>query len=172
MKAFDRTAPRLVWMLAALLAIASCAGPGRLFEKPRVSIAKIHIEKMGFPEQSYRVDVRVANPNSVSLMIEGVEGTLEVDGRTFAQGVSTVATRIPARGEAIVPLALTAKLSDVMTLLKRFLQGGGEELPYMIRGNIRLAESFFLPDTIPFSSHGTFSLQGITKGKSGGEAGH
>jgi LEA14-like dessication related protein len=160
-----------VWMLAALLTIAACAGPGRLFEKPRVSIARVHINKMGFPDQTYRVDVRVTNPNSVSMTITGIEGTIEIDGRPFARGVSTVTTEIPARGEAIVPVSLTASLSDVMALLKKFLKGGSEGLPYVITGNIHMAESFFLPDTIPFSSWGTFSPRGTKKSESSGQEG-
>jgi LEA14-like dessication related protein len=168
-----RSSP-LTWAAVAasvILAVVSCAGPGRLFGKPRVSIAKIHIEKMGFSDQTSRVDVRVTNPNSVSMTITGIEGTIEVDGRPFARGVSTVTTEIPARGEAIVPVSLTASLSDVMALLKKFLKGGSEGLPYVITGNIHMAESFFLPDTIPFSSRGTFSPRGTKKGESSGQEG-
>lgn len=168
----ERTIPWQSWFLiaaVALVAIISCAGPGRFFEKPRISIAKIRIEKMGFPDQVFRVDVRVTNPNTASFTITGVDGTMDVDGRPFARGVSTVTTQVPARGEAIVPVSLTASLSDVMAVLKKYLKEK-EGVTYTIKGTLHTADSFWLPKTIPFTSQGTFSLRGNGENE-GGERG-
>ncbi len=172
MNVHDRTATQQAWItfliaVVVFLSIVSCAGPGRFFEKPRISIAKIRIEHMGVPDQVFRVDVKVANPNNVSLTITGAEGTLDIDGRTFARGISTVTTQIPARGEAIIPVSLTASLSDIIMVMKKYLKGK-KGVTYAIKGNLYTAKSIWLPSAIPFSSEGTLSPRGAN-GHDGGE---
>ncbi|KAF0811822.1 hypothetical protein IGB42_03632 [Andreprevotia sp. IGB-42] len=142
-------------LLMACLWLAACAGIPEHFEKPRLSIADVRLKQAGLLEQRFVLTLRVQNPNKVDIPIDGLDTTLAIAGKPLAQGVSHERVTLPALGEALVPVEVTANLSG---LLKAWRAVQGE-------GKYTLAGRLFVPmraDGVPFAYEGDLpALKGL-----------
>ncbi len=82
-----RTVPTIA-ILAIGLLLAGCAGLGKPLEPPRVSLADIRVEDFTGFETVFQIQLRVINTNDVDLKVKGIEAELEINGQSFAAGVS------------------------------------------------------------------------------------
>jgi len=143
-----------------LIFIAGCAGVGQRLEPPRVKLANIRPESFNVLETVFDVQLRVFNTNETAIQIRGVESEIEINGKTFAYGVSESDIEIPAYGTAILPLRVYSSVFDI-------IKGAAglhnqKQLSYHIKGKLRLGASTF-PRVLPFESEGNISLPDISE---------
>lgn len=148
--------PILVAMAAA--AMTGCIGFGRSLEKPSVSLAGIDmLESTGW-EMTWRVELRVTNPNDADLVVRGGDCRLDVAGKELARGVIQKGDQVvPALGTSVVSFQLHASVTDLMRGVWRLAEG--EKPSYALTGSIRLGGGV-IPPVVPFSADGILKLDG------------
>jgi len=134
--------------------VFGCAGFGTRLEPPRVTLADIKIEEIKALEAVTKVELRVVNTNDVSLEIDGVDCTIQLNNKTFGTGVLNTKTTVPPRDTALVPMTIYSSLIDVGRGI--FESRGDNRFTYKIKGRLHLGGG--LPPILPFSSEGELSL--------------
>jgi LEA14-like dessication related protein len=143
-----------------LIFIAGCAGVGQRLEPPRVKLANIRPESFNVLETVFDVQLRVFNTNETAIQIRGIESEIEINGKTFAFGVSESDVEIPAYGTALLPLRVYSSVFDIIKSAAGL--HNQKQLSYHIKGKLRLGASTF-PRVLPFESEGKISLPDISE---------
>ena len=135
----------------AALALAGCASLPTNLKTPEVSFVSIRAVEASVFEQKLEVRMKVHNPNSMELPVNGLDVDLELAGEPFAHGVSAREFVVPANGEAEFDMNVTA--NAVNALLK--IAGGKntDAIAYRLKG--KLSTKIGLLRTIPFDETGT-----------------
>jgi LEA14-like dessication related protein len=141
--------------------MAGCAGLGKPLEPPHVSLADIRVEEFTGFETVFQIQLRVINTNDVDLNVKGLEAELEINGQSFATGVSNTPVKIPSFGTELVTVAV---YSSVIKMFKSVygLQEA-EELKYRLNGKLRVAGNNAFATTLPFESEGVVTLNDSKK---------
>ncbi|MFC7420837.1 LEA type 2 family protein [Iodobacter arcticus] len=140
--------------LLLLALLTGCASFPSQFEKPTVSLAGLSVAEIGLLEQRFVLNLRVTNPNDISVVINGVQLSLDVNGKPFADGVSSDAVTLPKLGSVVVKLNVTTSLN---TFIQQFnaLQASGKPIAYRIKGKLFLP---LRPDGVSFERQGEVNL--------------
>lgn len=119
----------------AMLALSACATlPGSL-TPPEVTLADLRLIDVGLFEQRFGLSLRVVNPNNVDIPVEGLSFALELNGTSFATGVSNESVKIPRLGEAILDVQAVSSLTGLLHQLRRLSQGD-QGIEYRIHGKL------------------------------------
>ena len=116
-----------------------------------MSIAGVQVTEANLFEQRYRLQLRVQNPNPVDLPIQGLDYQVEVNGNTFATGVSDRAVVIPRYGSALLDVEGISTLGSLIKQLKDLDPLKQQQAQYVIRGNVRVTDRNL---TLPFEHRG------------------
>ena len=137
----EQAAPALLAFAraACLLALISgCAVTGELANPPRVSLADLRLSEVTLVEQRYAAKLRVQNPNHATLRVRGMDYTIYINGRKFADGVSSRQFTVLGYGEAIVEVDLTSTVLRVFEQLQNLSSGESRVFRYRISGSLTL----------------------------------
>ena len=135
--------------------VAACSALPVNLQTPEVSFVGLHAVEASLFEQKLQVRMKVHNPNSIELPVNGLDVDIEVADEPFAHGVSAREFVVPAQGEAEFDMLVTA---NAATALLKLASGGGkaEEVRYKLKG--KLSTKLGLLRTIPFEETGTLPL--------------
>ncbi|HEY0940154.1 MAG TPA: LEA type 2 family protein [Steroidobacter sp.] len=120
----------------ALLACAGCASlPGR--DPLQVTVAGIEpLQGQGL-ELRMLVKLRVQNPNDAPVDYNGLAVEMDVQGKTFATGVSDAAGSVPRFGETIVSVPVTVSAFRMVRQAVGVIQGDGKgTITYEMKGKL------------------------------------
>lgn len=99
---------------AVVLVLAATAGCASLAGKDPLQVTVAGIEPMPGKGEGLElrllVKLRIQNPNSAAVSYDGAYVKLEVQGKTFATGVSDVGGAIPGFSEAVVEVPVTVSM--------------------------------------------------------------
>jgi len=99
--------------------------------------------------------LRVQNPNDTPIDYDGVSVSLDVQGRTFATGVSDVSGTVPRFGEAIIGVPVTVSALRMARQMMGMLDGAPvDQIRYDMSG--KLSGTGF--SAARFRSQGEFTL--------------
>lgn len=153
------------WLMVLLfLFLAGCAGLGRPVQDVQVTLVDMQVLDVKPLEAVFQIALRVMNPNDFSLLVNGINCDLKIDGKHFATGVGETHREIPSFGTGILPVTVYAStlkmFSSTLAIIKGMeqQQKTAEPLRYELAGNIRLGGT--LRRTVPFQSRGEFSFDG------------
>jgi LEA14-like dessication related protein len=148
--------PRFSLILLGLAAAFFLTGCAHLFwraEGPRVNIASITPKDLKLFEQIFAMDLRVMNPTDKEIGIRGVVFDFEVNGQSFARGVSNQAITVGPFASQILQVEAVTTLAS---LLRQIVQAQKGEFP----GFTYRLSGFFQTDSsasrIPFDETGEF----------------
>jgi LEA14-like dessication related protein len=121
----------------------------------QVTVADIQpLEGQGL-ELRLLVKLRVQNPNDAPVDYNGVALEMDVQGKTFATGVSDAGGTVPRFGESVITVPVTVSafrmLGQAVALIR---SGGGGKITYEMRG--KLNGSGF--NSMHFRTQGEFDL--------------
>ncbi|MCP5328217.1 MAG: LEA type 2 family protein [Sinobacteraceae bacterium] len=147
--------------LSAML-VAGCASlPQR--DPPQITVAGLEPLPGQGLELRLLLKLRVQNPNDAPIDYDGVFVKLDVQGRTFATGVSDARGSVPRYGEAVVAVPITAsawrmarQVFGAMNELERGQSGG--KVGYDLSGKFSSAAGL---GSLRFSSRGELELPGM-----------
>lgn len=146
--------------LAAVLAIVlpGCAGLPAGMEAPTVTISDFGVGgSSSLFEQQFNLKLRVQNPNSEELRIDGVAFSLDINDAPFATGVGNQALTVGRYGSGFLPVDAYSSLGGVLRQIGGFLQGERRALRYRIKGSLSLAGGV----RIPFERSGEFDFAAL-----------
>jgi len=154
---------RKLLAVLGLLALSACAGIGTKLETPEINFVGIRTVEASLFEQKLEVRLRVQNPNTIALPVNGLDVDVELAGEPFATGVTAREFVVPAHGEAEFDMIVTANAASALLKIAGADRKSREEIGYRLRG--RLSTRLGLLRSIPFEESGTLPLGDLT-GKS------
>ncbi len=140
---------------AAVLALTGCAAIPTDLKTPEVSFVSLRAVDASVFEQRLEVRMKVRNPNTIELPVNGLDVDLELAGEHFANGTSAREFVVPALGEAEFDMNVTA---NAMTALLKIAgtERKSKEIDYRLKG--KLSTRLGLLRTIPFEETGSVPL--------------
>lgn len=144
----------VVVLAAALLLTQGCSAlKGR--DPLQVTVAGFEPLQGQGMEMRMLVKLRVQNPNDAPVEFNGAALEMNVQGRTFATGVSDVAGTVPRFGESVITVPVTISafrmLGQAVDMIRRGTDG---KIAYEMKG--KLNGSGFR--NTPFKTQGEFDL--------------
>ncbi len=147
-------APWLRLLVLAFL-VSGCATLSGL-DAPRVSISNITPQDMTLFEQKFIVTLRIQNPNDVPLGVKGMSFNLDVNGKSFASGLSSQQVTVPRFGSEQIDVEVFSGLGGILKQLQGFVAGSSPQLTYRVRGKAYLDQPASI--TLPFDEQGEIAL--------------
>lgn len=131
------------------VALAGCASLPTNLKTPEVSFVSLRAVDASVFEQKLEVRMKVYNPNSIELPVNGLDVDMELAGEPFARGVSAREFVVPANGEAEFDMNVTA---NAMNALLKIAGDKSAAIDYRLKG--KLSTKIGLLRTIPFEETG------------------
>lgn len=125
-----RRAAILILLSAGL---AACAGLG-LGEPLRVSLAGLESLPGEGMEARFLARIRVQNPNDQPIVYNGLSAQVDLNGKSFASGVSDATGEIPRFGEKVLELPLTVPATAIVRQVLGIIGGDFGKYAYRVRG--------------------------------------
>lgn len=152
-----------IGVLAPLILLVGCAGLGKSLEPPRINLSNVQFQESKALETVLQIELRVFNTNDVPIKVRGLDCDLELNGRSFAKGVSNVDKEIPAFGTTTVPVTLYSSVVDLFRGMVGLQKT--EKLKFGVSGRLHLEGGYLLPTVIPFKAEEELALEGLDKRK-------
>ena len=145
---------------AVALTLGACAGLPRGMEPLSVTLADVRPGQIGLLEQEFLMKLRVQNPNSVDVPLQGVAFDVELNGRNFAKGVSRQDGSGPAFGDLVLDVRAISTLGDVLAQVGGVRERPPGRIEYRLQGRLAPVAGADLP----FDSSGNIDLSALTAG--------
>jgi len=143
-----------------LLALAACAGLPRGMEPLSVTLADVRPSQMGLLEQEFLMKIRVQNPNSVDVPLQGVAFAVELNGKDFAKGVSRQDGVVPAFGDVVLDVKAISTLGSLLEQMGAMRDGPPARIDYRLQGRLTPVSGAALP----FDSAGSVDFSALSGG--------
>ena len=144
-------AAALVPTLVALTTVGCASLPAVRPEPPRVSVAGVRPLNLSLTKQRLEFRLLVENPNAYALPLRSLDFVASLAGDRIAEGRSEERVTIPANGDAIVTVDVTAGVDALLGKMRRMLESRTLDLDYAVEGSVRLDN---WPRRIPFDVDG------------------
>ncbi|GAB2918842.1 LEA type 2 family protein [Paraburkholderia jirisanensis] len=146
----------VVFAVAAIVApLGGCAGWFN-HDALRVNVAGIDPLPSEGMEVRFSVKLRIQNPNDTQIDFNGISIELELNGQSFAAGVTGESGSVPRFGETVVSVPVTvpalSALRQVFAFAERAQSG---QIPYILRGRL---SGVGISGSSRFIDQGTLSL--------------
>jgi len=127
---------RAVYVVAAIL-LGACAALQRT-DPLQVTVAGIEPLQGQGMELRMLVKLRVQNPNDAPIGYNGVSVKIDVQGKTFATGVSDESGSVPRFGEAVIAVPVTASAMRMAHQALGMMGGAKkiEKITYSLTGKL------------------------------------
>jgi len=149
---------RLLAMLLILVAIPLALPGCALFQgRDPLQVTVLDVEPMesGGMELRMLVKLRVQNPNDTPIEYNGVALEMNVQGKTFATGVSDTTGTVPRFGEAVISVPMTASAMRMLGQAFGLMQGGAPtKITYEMKGKLNSSAV----SSTHFKTQGEFAL--------------
>ena len=147
-------------LIAMLLFAGGCASLSGI-NPPRVNVSNVTPQDMTLFEQKFLVQLRVQNPNDMDLEVKGMTFDLDLNGKSFATGLSNKTVTIPRFGSNLVDVEVISGLTGFLRQLKSFTGGAPPKFSYRLRGKLYLEKP--VSTTLSFDEQGELELPGFSE---------
>jgi LEA14-like dessication related protein len=121
---------------AASLALAACTGLA-LRDPLQVTVGGVEALPGEGLELRLLLKLRVQNPNDAPIEYNGVSVNLDVQGRTFATGVSDASGTVPRFGEAVIGVPVTVSALRMARQMMGMMDGAPvDKIRYDMTGKL------------------------------------
>jgi len=150
------TAARRIFAALSLISpllLGGCASmhPGDPLQVTVAGIDPLQGEEM---ELRLNVKLRVQNPNETPVEYDGVSLTMDVQGKTFASGVSGAKGTVPRFGETVIEVPVTISAFRMVRQAIGMMTGPPTQIQYEMAG--KLANGSF--SSTRFTTKGSFDM--------------
>jgi LEA14-like dessication related protein len=90
--------------------------------------------------------------------LQGVSFSVELNGKSFAKGVSSQTATVPAFGDVVLDVKAVSSLSGILDQFNSMRQGAPDKITYRLQGRLASATG----SSLPFDSTGAIDLAGFT----------
>ncbi len=134
--------PRAFYIFFLVLFLSACATLPGSAQSPTVTITDIRPLEFGLLEQKYLLRLRIQNPNTFAVPVQGLSYQLELNARPFASGVSNQSLTLPSLGSEVVEVEAYSSLADIFQQLTRMQGGEGANINYRLVGKLNPSRTF------------------------------
>jgi len=155
----------LIGLACGVAAITGCASmQGK--DPLQVTVAGVESIPGEGMELRLLVKLRVQNPNDTPVEFNGVAVEMDVQGKTFATGVTDASGSVPRFGETVIEVPVTASAFRMARQALGLMSGGGlGKITYQMTGKLHGSGV----STVRFQNTGDFELPtGTTGAPTGG----
>lgn len=146
--------------LVASLVLAACTGLAPR-DPLQVTVAGVEALPGEGLELRLLLKLRVQNPNDTPIDYNGLSVNLDVQGRTFATGVSDAGGTVPRFGEAVIGVPVTVSALRMARQMMGMMDGKPvDKIRYEMSGKLNGAAFSY----VRFQSQGEFTLPGPAVG--------
>ena len=146
-------------LLALLVAgaLGGCAGLPPGMQAPAVTLADLGVGSAGLFEQQFNVKLRIQNPNTGEITIDGMAFELDINDQQFARGVGNQLVTVPRYGSAFMSAEAVSTLGGLLRQFGRMAQGDKPAFKYRIKGTLSIAGGA----RVPFDERGEFDFTAL-----------
>jgi LEA14-like dessication related protein len=122
-------------IIAALLFVSACAN---LQQRDPVQVYVVGVEPLQGEGLELRmlIKVRVQNPNDTPIEYNGVSVSMDVQGKTFASGVSDAAGTVPRFGETVIDLPVSVSAFRMARGAASVFSSNPDKIEYALKGKL------------------------------------
>ncbi|WP_426416416.1 LEA type 2 family protein [Aestuariirhabdus sp. LZHN29] len=139
MPTFSRYLQRVLALLL-LMALTGCASLQPEYEKPRLNVTGIELLPAEGLSQRFKIGLRILNPNSTALPLEGIFYSVSIEGYELLSGASGDIGDVPAYGESEFDVTASTDVFNGARLLHELLSNPRSELSYSFKGRLDLSD--------------------------------
>lgn len=151
------TIQRVLFILLLTAGLSACATLDPNYEEPVVTLASLRAVPSDGMTPEFEAVLRVTNPNSEPLNIEGVVYTISLQGHDLVKSVGKGFEPIEAYSEGTVTVRGSVSLLQGVRLFADLIESNGESLDYEFKAKLDLAG---LNPTVRVSETGSLNLSG------------
>ena len=150
----------LTLLVVGALTLFGCASMH--MDPPQVSVVGVEPAPSEGIEPRMQLKLRVQNRNDAPIEYNGIFVELDVQGKTFASGVSSERGTVPAFSEADMTVPVTVSVFSLAGQAMGLLSGKAamDKITFELRGKLSGASS----GTLPFKSQGALNLADLASG--------
>lgn len=149
----------ILLLILLLLTLFACTNLYHRLEPPKIHIVKVEIKEVKPLESIYNMQLRVLNPNDISILVKGINCDLKINDNQFATGVSNAPTEIPAFGNSVLNLDV---YSSALNFIRNLIALPGKEtIKITFKGKLKLEGGSGMPSYLPFESEKEFSFKDL-----------
>ena len=117
-------------LLFLVLLISGCATLAPSYEEPSLTVTSFKLLPAKGFEQPFAIGLKLINPNSTALNINGMSYQLKVEGHKLSQGVTRDIPLTPAYGESEFKVIVSTNLFSGLKLLQDVMQNPRDTVSY------------------------------------------
>lgn len=137
------------------LPFASCSTMNTI--PPEVNLMSLDIQDITLSHVNLLASLRVFNPNSSSLTIQGVDYTFHLEGIKVFSGRSNEVQAVAPQEYGFLTLRLSSAYWDIVRLLNK--TPDTTDVSFSMQGSIRVGESRMFSKRFSFDKQGIIPLQ-------------
>lgn len=123
-------------MVAATLCACATLSPD--YEEPTVTLNSLRAIPSEGMVPAFEIGLRIINPNSQALNLEGIVYTISLEGYELVKGVGKDFPVIEGYSEGVVTLTASANLLAGIRFVGDMMQNNGESLEYEFKAKLDL----------------------------------
>lgn len=128
---------RIVLVLITTL-LCSCATLSPDYEEPTVTLSSFRAQPSEGMVPAFEIGLRIINPNSQALKLEGIVYTISLEGYELVKGVGKDFPVIEGYSEGEVKLTAAANLLAGIRFVGDMMQSKGESVEYEFKAKLDL----------------------------------
>ncbi len=118
-----------VLVLTCLL--TACASVGDV-TPPTIQLSNLRVVSAGLLSQKLLLEIRIGNPNDFAIPLNGLSFTLDVNGESFAEGLSDETVTVPRLGYATMSVEGS---TNTLNLIRQLMAlGTSDSIAYRLQG--------------------------------------
>jgi hypothetical protein len=125
-----------LYVVAAML--CACAALSPDYEEPTVTLNSLRAIPSEGMVPAFEIGLRIINPNSHALNLEGIVYTISLEGYELVKGVGKDFPVIEGYSEGVVTLTASANLLAGIRFVGDMMQNNGESLEYEFKAKLDL----------------------------------
>ena len=126
---------------------------------PSISLNQLKLDKLGFTGANLTLEIKLKNPNALSLFLKDMNYQLNVSGANWIQGKTSKEMTISEKGESLISIPFSLNFLSMGQSVYNLLSGN-QPLKYDLKGNASLGSSLKLLGDfqLPFEQSGEVKI--------------
>ncbi len=128
--------PMRIFFVVALFFLSGCATMNLDYEEPSVELVSFKVLPVNGFEQNFEIGLKLSNPNSFELPLNGISYQLNVAGETLAHGVAANIPTAGAYGESRFVVPVSTNLMRGFKVISALMNSQGQDISYQLKAKL------------------------------------
>ncbi len=162
----SRNQRKVIISLLLMLILAGCAVVKNLakIQKPKVVVAKVRFTGMNFDKVDLAFDVKIENPNQLSVKLDAFDYDLQINGASFLTGKQDAQLQILAEQTSYLKIPISLKFKELYRTFQSLQNQDSSR--YQLKGNLYFNLPILGKTAIPVSKTGWLPMVKLPRFKS------